>query len=307
MANSNHLDVLRQGVEVWNKWRDENPDLEKPDLSGADLNMANLNMANFSGADLSGAILRGASLFHANLSEADLLEADLSYCLLNNANFQGSKLTICNVYGISAWDLMVSEKTEQSNLIISSDDADHYVTVDDLEVAQFVYLLLDNRKLRNVIQAMTSKAVLILGNFAPERKEVLDAIRERLRDYDYLPILFDFTGPQNQRFIDTVTTVARLSRFVVADLTQPRSVTAELTAIVEQLPLLPIQPLILKSEEPPHAFITDVVVSDSVLKLYRYTNVQDLLASFDESILDPALKRRDELEVRRLRAIEEKL
>jgi hypothetical protein len=101
--------------------------------------------------------------------------------------------------------------------------------------------------------------------------------------------------------------VARLSRFVIADITQPRSVTQELTAIIGSLPLLSIQPLILRPEEPPHAFIQDVLGSDSVLKLHRYTSSQDLLASFDEAIIAPADKKRDELEVKRLRVIEEKL
>jgi hypothetical protein len=50
--------------------------------------------------------------------------------------------------------------------------------MDDVEVAQFVYMLLDNSKLRNVIETMTSRAALILGNFAPERKEVLAALSE---------------------------------------------------------------------------------------------------------------------------------
>jgi phage/plasmid-associated DNA primase len=41
---------------------------------------------------------------------------------------------------------------------------------------------LNNEKLRDVIETMTSTAVLILGNFAPGRKEVLEAIWERLRE-----------------------------------------------------------------------------------------------------------------------------
>ena len=31
MANKEHLKILKQGVEAWNKWREENPDV-KPDL-----------------------------------------------------------------------------------------------------------------------------------------------------------------------------------------------------------------------------------------------------------------------------------
>lgn len=34
MANQEHLDIVKQGVEVWNQWREENPDV-RPDLSDA--------------------------------------------------------------------------------------------------------------------------------------------------------------------------------------------------------------------------------------------------------------------------------
>ena len=36
MAIPQHLDVLKQGVRVWNEWREENPGAE-PDLAGAKL------------------------------------------------------------------------------------------------------------------------------------------------------------------------------------------------------------------------------------------------------------------------------
>ena len=36
MANSDHLAILKKGVEVWNEWREENP-LIRPDLVGADI------------------------------------------------------------------------------------------------------------------------------------------------------------------------------------------------------------------------------------------------------------------------------
>jgi hypothetical protein len=36
MANEEHVALLKQGVEVWNKWRKENP-VVRPDLNGANL------------------------------------------------------------------------------------------------------------------------------------------------------------------------------------------------------------------------------------------------------------------------------
>lgn len=56
------------------------------------------------------------------------------------------------------------------------------ITTDDIEVAQFLYLLIHNEKLRKVIDTITSKVVLILGRFTPERKAVLDALRDEVRN-----------------------------------------------------------------------------------------------------------------------------
>jgi hypothetical protein len=77
MANRRHLKLLKQGVETWNRWREEKPGI-RPNLRGADLSGASLFRANLSGADLSLAKLSGADLGEANLSGANLGEADLS-------------------------------------------------------------------------------------------------------------------------------------------------------------------------------------------------------------------------------------
>jgi hypothetical protein len=43
MANPEHLDILKQGVEAWNAWRNQNRDLMLiPDLADADLIQAPL-------------------------------------------------------------------------------------------------------------------------------------------------------------------------------------------------------------------------------------------------------------------------
>jgi hypothetical protein len=67
----------------------------------------------------------------------------------------------------------------------------------------------------------------ILGRFTPDRKAVLDAIREELRGRGYVPILFDFDRP-NQTTDETISTLAGMARFVIADLTDAKSVLQEL-------------------------------------------------------------------------------
>jgi hypothetical protein len=160
------------------------------------------------------------------------------------------------VYGISAWGLKLDQGTKQENLIIT-DGSEPEITVDNIEVAQFVYLLLHNQKIRNVIDTITSKSVLILGRFTDDRKKVLDALREELRKRDYLPILFDFDVPATRDITETVSLLARMARFIIADLTDPSSIPKELEAIVPSL-AVPVQPL-LEGASRPYAMFKDLL------------------------------------------------
>jgi uncharacterized protein YjbI with pentapeptide repeats len=235
-------------------------ELSWADLSEASLNQAYVGEANLSGANLSGACLNlanlsGANLSRADLSGADLSGADLTYANLSDADLTDAHLTGCRVYGVSAWGLKLSEKTTQHSLIITTDDKpEPEITVDNIEVAQFIYLLLHNQKIRDVIDTITSKVVLILGRFTDERKAVLDALRDELRRRNYLPILFDFDKPTSQTTDETITLLARMARFVIADISDARSVLMELHAIVPDLPSVPVQPVIIASQEEPGMF-----------------------------------------------------
>ncbi len=210
-------------------------ELRMADLVGADLVRAKIIHANLTEAVLRDANLRYADLSKSDLSGADLREADLRGANLNRAilvqtNLEQANLTGCHVYGISVWDARL-EGAIQSNLVITRAD-ESAIQVDNLEVAQFIYLLLNNERIRNVIDTITSKVVLILGRFTPERKAVLDAIRDELRKRDYLPILFDFQKPESKDLTGTVTTLANMARFIIADLTEPSSVPHELATVV---------------------------------------------------------------------------
>jgi uncharacterized protein YjbI with pentapeptide repeats len=275
------------------------------DLSGADLSGANLLRANLSGADLSGANLKGANLEEvlflrtnlegASLEKANLCGADLQGVLLVGTRLANANLTGCRVYGMSAWDLSLEGAT-QKDLIITRWDQPQ-ITVDNLEVAQFIYLLLNNERIRHVIDTITSKVVLILGRFSEERKPVLDALREELRQRDYLPVLFDFDVPANRDITETVSLLARMARFIVADLTDPSSLPKELEAIVPDL-AVPVQPL-LEIESRPYAMFKDYWKYDWVLPIHRYEGLESLLASMVEKVIAPAEAKARALEERR--------
>ena len=105
MANEEHLAILKQGVDVWNKWREEHTevkpqlldaDLSQAHLSAADLSYADLRAALLSGANLHKAYLKGADLSAALLIGADLSEADLSIVDLSIVKLSGALL--CHAY-----------------------------------------------------------------------------------------------------------------------------------------------------------------------------------------------------------------
>ncbi len=204
-------------------------DLGKYNFSEKDLRETDLSEANLSEANLVDATLRGANLSKANLTGALLLRTNLEW-----ANLAG-----CLIHGLSAWNVR-SKGAIQSNLIITP-PYEPPITVDDLEVAQFIYLLLNHQKLRNVLNAVTERGVLLLGRFGGGGLEVLQAVAAKLREEKYLPIIFDFERPRDRNYTETVKTLAGLSRFIIADLSGP-SVPQELYATVPhfKIPFVPI-------------------------------------------------------------------
>jgi Pentapeptide repeats (8 copies) len=94
--------------------------LSKVNLSRANLSEANLGGADLGGADLGGADLQGSRLVNVNLTDADL--------------------TGCRIYGVSTWGLKL-ERAKQQNLVITPMNEPE-ITVDNIEVAQFIYLML---------------------------------------------------------------------------------------------------------------------------------------------------------------------
>ena len=97
------------------------------------------------------------------LAGADLTRANLSRALLTEANLERATLVDCTVYGVSGWDLKL-EGAVQSGLVITP-RSEAAITVDDIEIAQFIYLLLNNQNIRRAIDTITSKVVLVLGRF----------------------------------------------------------------------------------------------------------------------------------------------
>jgi hypothetical protein len=148
VPNEEHVNIIRQGVDAWNEWRQKNPEL-KPDLREAHFKGAYLREVDLREADLRAAYLYGANLEGANLSGADLRGA-----LLIHTNLCNTTLTGSSVYGTAVWDIKVDDHTNQQNLVITPGDQ-AVITVDNIKVAQFIYLLLNNQEIRDVIDTIT--------------------------------------------------------------------------------------------------------------------------------------------------------
>jgi len=365
MADPEHLYILKQGVDVWNRWRKNYPEIV-PDLSNANLQKMDLEWVNFEGANLRNAILtealvidaiccaadlsgivarsanfcgtnlykanlhkaifddalllqtnfenanlsetdfqdadlrsaslRGANLYMADFSGADLRETDLSMAIINKADLSGANLSgadlsgaildDCFIYATAAWDVQLRD-VKQSNLIITNpynlDEPN--ITVDNLEVAQFIYLLLHNPKIRRVIDTITSKVVLILGRFTPERKAVLDAVRDELRNYNLVPVVFDFKGPDSRDVLETVGTLIRMSHFVIADITDPVVVREELIENVPHIEV-PIQPLLHVGSGEYQTF-KHIKKHPWVLPTFYYQDISHLKDSLKDYIIKP--------------------
>ena len=145
-----------------------------------------------------------------------------------------------------------------------------------------------------MIDTITSKVVLILGRFTEERKPVLDAIRDELRKRDYLPVLFDFQKPESKDLTGTITTLANMARFIIADLTAPSSVPHELAMIIPGT-VVPVQTILLDGQHE-YAMFADLKCRYHwVLEPYLYESQDSLLQHLDDDVIHPAETKATEL------------
>ncbi|UKJ76868.1 pentapeptide repeat-containing protein [Azospirillum brasilense] len=253
-------------------------DLTRANLQHANLKQAGLTRADLSQANLHQSSLKQAYLAEANLSqsrftEAELISTCLERALLLETDLRRAKIQDCKVYGISAWKLLLNGATQARLQITPSDETK--LTVDSIEVAQFIYLMLSNEKISDIFNATDTKGVLLLGRFSEERKEVLEALRNALRArYNLVPIVFDFDRPTRSNLSETITRLAGLSRFIIADITEPRAVPAELQRIVPnyRIPTIPIR----QSGKRTYALFNDLLSYHWVAEEFPYNTVQDV-------------------------------
>ena len=241
-------------------------DFSYTNLCQARMQRLHLEHANFHQAILAKANLSWAHLENANFCRTDMYETNFQKAHLDRANLQGvqmvrtklagADLRECYVYGLSAWDLELD--TSQKNQVAKKpqelivryrpsyacrheEPDEEEVHVEGVDLAAFMYLTLNNRNISRIIDAAGRKWVLLLGRFT-QRKSVLEAIAEALKERHLIPIIFDFPPPKQRDLIETVMLLAGMSACVIVEITNPRSTPMELQAIVSNygVPVIPI-------------------------------------------------------------------
>jgi hypothetical protein len=272
-----------EGSELSNT-RFDGSDFSSANLCGARLTNASLQNTKFINADLSGTILRNADLSRADLTGANLRYADLSGAKLVGTNLCNADLTGCRVYAVSAWGVNVTGAIQRG--LIITDDKGPEISVDDIELGQFLYLLIDNSRIRKAIDTITSKVVLVLGRFTEERKAVLDRIRQELLNHHYISVVFDFAQPTNRSTDETITLLARMAKFVIADISDAKSILQELRSIVPDLPTVPVQPIIIQSQEEPGMF--DFFHHYPwFLPVFKYSSIEQITEELPNLVIGP--------------------
>ena len=254
----------------------------KSDLSEADLGEADLEGANLQEAVLDQTSLRGARMANANLCFATLLRTDLEGAVLDN----------CAVYGTSLWDVNLAG-TRQHDLDIMP-ARQPVLSVDSLQTAQLVGMLLHHERARDDVFSITLNTVLVIGRFPDERKPVLTAVKEALRRGDYSPLVLDFHLPGSGDKNEIVKTLGRMSRFVVADLTGDPRIAQTLDAVVHFLPSIPIQPIGETGRERA-ALDSHYEKYRWVQPFWRFRDPDDLAARFGPEVIAPAEQKASEI------------
>jgi uncharacterized protein YjbI with pentapeptide repeats len=276
-------------------------DLRGADLSGARLGesilyRANLKDANLRGARLCNADLRGANLNGADLSEADFGVADLSAADLSGANLCGAKLmgtrlvasnfqeadlTGCQIYGAFTWNVKLQD-ARQFDIVVTP-PGEPVVAVDGLEAAQSAHALLNHKHLRDMLDPAASRFALIVGNFASERKSILDGIRHILRSGDCIPISLDFGKSDRTGLQDSLSALLHMARFVVADFTNAGSLAQELGRILTESCTVSVIPLLQSSKNERETF-EQMKRYPQLAEIHRYTEPEDLCRSLEQDI-----------------------
>jgi len=245
----------------------------------SNFNFVEFSQVGFSGSILSNCVFKNCQLKELNFYEASLIKSEFYDCLIVD----------CDIFGANIWSI-ISENTTQKDLKIpfgqkTINRDKEQITIDDIELANIVYLLAVNSNFTKFINQSKSNFVLILGRFG-ENLERLRKIKEKLRKENFSPIVFDFESPDTLDLIEMIILLSLLSKFIIVDLSEPKSVPAELQAILSTL-MIPVVP-ILNRNSTVYGTYSFTNRYSWVLPVLIFDNIEEVLKVFKKAIIDPA-------------------
>ena len=117
MANMEQVQIVRQGRDAVNRWREEHPG-ESLDLNACYMSHTRIPMVDLSGSDLRNSDLMGAMLRRANLSDCRLNPVHLYRADLRQTTFVGSLLNGANLRGADCREADF-QNTDMDRIILS--------------------------------------------------------------------------------------------------------------------------------------------------------------------------------------------
>ncbi len=279
--------IQMNNVSIFNAFA-EGLNVQNATITGCHFEEGDFSRANFSNTIFINTKFNKTILTDASFNGATFINCNLNRANLANADFSLKEIRETVVYGISAWDLKTTPEMKQSKLVIEKSYELYSdiiasgripMMVDDIEMAQFVYYLSSHKKMRNMINILNSKGVLLLGQFRDGGLERLYKLMDWLKERNYTPMLFDFDRPENLDYTETVITMAGLSKFILADLSGG-SVPQELHATLTNFE----KPVIAYSNQPAYSMFKDLKRKNRFSFDFVFTDEQDLYAKMDTYI-----------------------
>ena len=108
--------------------------------------------------------------------------------------------------------------------------------------------------------------------------------------------MFDFQKPDSKDLTGTVTTLANMARFIIADLTDPSSIPYELATIIPGT-VVPVQSIVLNGQREFAMFRDLQMRYHWVLDPYTYESADSMLTDLD-TIIAPAEAKARQLRVK---------
>lgn len=253
----------------------ERTNFKRCSLASAELGSVNLEGATFENCDL-----REANLRDARLRGATFRGCDLTGAIWAEADIDGAVVERSEIYGMSLWGTR-GELADARALRLTKPGQETALEIDGLHIGVFVVSLLDGNGVRELVDGLSSTLVLVLGRFSPEHKQTLNEIRSGLRSLGYSAIVFDTNAPRHRDTSETVSILAKLSRFVIADLTEPKSAPYELQQFVAD-GHTPLQ--VVTRGEPPFSMLSDLEKYPWVLPARQFDDGAELMAALPELV-----------------------